>query len=56
MKEYNIIYKFGDITDTIKARNKREALKIANQRMEDDKHPIDEEAYIYNVEVEEVNK
>lgn len=53
MKEYQIIYMFGDITDTIKAKNKEDAEQKANEKLNTDDTPI-KDAYVYGIEVEEL--
>ena len=53
IKEYNVTYKFGDISDVIEAESEEEAQRIADARLEEDNTPV-KDAYCYDVEVEKV--
>jgi len=52
-KEYNVTYKFGDVTDVIEAKSQEEAQAIADERLESDNTPHNDTT-CYEVEIEEV--
>ncbi len=52
-KEFQVIYKFSDVIDTIEAETQLDAEVIANERLESDQTPA-QDTRCYEVEVEEV--
>ena len=54
-KEYQVIYKFSDVIETIEANSKEEAKQIADDRVESDRYNPKEETYCYDIEVDEEN-
>lgn len=54
-REYQVIYKFSDVIETIEARSKEEAERIAEERIEKHRHNPKEETYCYEIEVDEEN-
>ena len=53
MKDYQAIYKFSDVIETIEAKSLEEAKKIANERLMSDYNPQND-VICYDIEVEEV--
>lgn len=51
-KEYQVIYKFSDVIDTIEAHSKEEAEQIADERFNSENSP-DKDTSCYEIEVEE---
>ena len=51
-KEYEVIYKFSDVIETIKAGNKGEAEQIADNRLWSKDTPM-KETFCYEIEVDE---
>lgn len=51
-KEYKICYKFSDVMDVIKAKNKEQAKKQAEEKLLSDENPQND-TYCYEIEVEE---
>jgi len=55
VKEYEIIYKFSDVIEVIKAKDEGEAQNIADERLYSKNNPMTE-TYCYEIEVEEVKE
>ncbi len=53
-KEYQVIYKFSDVIETIEAGSQEEADQIADKRLESGRYPPRDETSCYEIEVEEV--
>lgn len=54
MKEYEILFKFGDVVRTIEAENQQKALEIAQEMLGNE--PIGHDTFCYDVEAEEVEQ
>jgi len=52
MKEYDVLFKFGDVSITVEADSEEEAREIAEMRLENDN--LKEDSKCYDIEVEEV--
>ena len=52
-REYQVIYKFSDVIETIEAHSKEEAQEIANNLLGNPKNTLKNETYCYEIEVEE---
>lgn len=52
-KEYQVIYKFSDVFETIEAGSKEEAEQIADDRVESDRYNPKHDTSCYEIEVEE---
>jgi len=55
-KEYQVIYKFGDVMDTIEADNEGEAKNIADEKLNSLEGYPKEDTKCYEIEVEEVEE
>jgi len=53
-KEYEVIYKFSDVIETIEAGSKEEAEEIADERIEKDRYSPKDDTSCYEIEVEEI--
>lgn len=52
MKEFTATFKFSDVIETIPAKNKKEAEKIADGEIQ----RINETTFCYEVEIEEIKE